>query len=178
MILKGQKTQLRAVEPEDIQLIFEWENNENNWQLSNTLTPFSKHSIKQFVEVEHRGIFENKQLRLMIDAHSIPKTVGSIDLFDFDPFHLRAGVGILINDLSDRQEGYASEGLDLLIEYAKEVLALNQLYCSISPSNKASIQLFESKGFTHTGTQKLWHRTSKHQWEDIYFYQLILEPNA
>lgn len=172
--LKGNKVVLRAVEPSDSNIIFEWENNEQNWQLSNTLSPFSMHTIEQYIEIADRDIYENKQLRLMIDDLSSDKTIGSIDLFEFDPYHLRAGVGILINDISDRRKGFASESLELLIGYCKNHLALKQLFCSIGEKNKSSIQLFESKGFTRTGVKKQWQRISVDQWGDIYFYQLAL----
>jgi len=172
--LKGNKVILRAIEPNDAQLILEWENNELNWQLSNTITPFSKHIIDSYIEIAHRDIFENKQLRLMIDELDGGKTVGAIDLFDFDPYHLRAGVGILINDDSDKRKGYAKESLDLLIDYSRDILALKQLYCNISINNKASFSLFENCGFLNTGIKKKWQRITSDIWEDIYFFQLML----
>ncbi len=171
--LKGKHILLRAVEPEDAQIIFDWENNEQNWQLSNTLTPFSKHTIAQYTDVAQQDIFENKQLRLMIDTLDESVTVGSIDLFDFNPFHLRAGVGILINDHSDRKKGLAKESLDLLIKYTRNTLVLRQLFCNIGESNTASIRLFESAGFIKTGVQKQWQRVSQDKWEDVFFYQLV-----
>lgn len=172
--LKGDLVRLRAVEPEDADIIFDWENNEANWQLSNTLTPFSKHIITQFVETAHRDIFENKQLRLMIDELKSGKTIGSIDLFDFDPYHLRAGVGILINAEEDRRKGFASDSLKCLIDYCKNHLTMHQLYCCIGVQNHNSIQLFERLGFEQIGTQKQWQRIGKNQWEDVYFYQYLL----
>ncbi len=170
--LKGQKVRLRAVEPSDAKLIFEWENNEQNWQLSQTLVPFSMHIINQYVETAHKDIFENKQLRLMIVALQSEKTIGSIDLFDFDAYNLKAGVGVLINDISDRKQGFAKESLELLINYSKDVLMLKQLYCNIGVHNLASISLFESCDFIKTGTKKNWERISSNQWEDIFFFQL------
>ena len=171
--LSGKKIRLRAVEPSDSDLILEWENNETNWQLSNTLTPFSKHTIDRYVETAHHDIFENKQLRLMIEELENKKTIGSIDLFDFDPYHLRAGVGILINNKQDRNRGFAKESVNLLINYCKDKLYLNQLYCNISQSNIASIYLFESCGFTQTGVKKAWQRLSHDKWDDVLFYQLL-----
>jgi hypothetical protein len=50
------------------------------------------------------------------------RTIGSIDLFDFDHFHGRAGVGILIADPADRKKGYASAALACLVNYAFETL--------------------------------------------------------
>ena len=172
--LKGTKVALRAVEPKDAQLIHKWENNELNWQLSNTLTPFSRHIIDKYVETAHLDIFENKQLRLMIDVIETKQTVGSIDLFDFDPYHLRAGVGILINEDSDRRKGYAKESLELLIDYSKNILGLKQLYCNIAENNKLSISLFNRCGFKQTGVKEKWQKISPDIWIDVYFFQLHL----
>jgi diamine N-acetyltransferase len=98
-------------------------------------------------------------------------TIGSVDLFEFEPTHHRAGVGILI--LQDfRGKGYASEALDLLIRYSFEVLQLHQLFCNIAPDNDDSIRLFESKGFKLAGTKKDWNRV-RNKWQDECLFQLI-----
>jgi diamine N-acetyltransferase len=34
---------LRALEPDDIDLLYDWENNMEIWHVSNTLEPFSKY---------------------------------------------------------------------------------------------------------------------------------------
>ena len=172
MFLQGKKIQLRAIEPSDVNIIYKWENNLNNWQLSNTLTPFSKNIIEQYIETSHRDIYENKQLRLMIDTKEY-KTVGAIDLFDFDPYNQRTGVGILINETQDRRNAYASEALELLINYCRDVLALKQLYCNISINKEASIALFEKLNFEQTGLKKQWQRVAHNKWEDVLFFQLI-----
>ncbi|MDY6800729.1 MAG: GNAT family protein [Bacteroidota bacterium] len=173
-ILNGKITQLRAIEPKDIDLIYQWENNTDIWQISNTLTPFSRSIIKQFIDNAHLDIFEAKQLRLMIDKidKKPTKTIGTIDLFDFDPFHQRAGVGILIANEIDRQKGYASDALDIIIKYCFSVLQLHQLYCNISCNNTSSIKLFENKGFKLIGTKKDWLLTPQ-GWKDELMYQRI-----
>ncbi|NOQ24289.1 MAG: GNAT family N-acetyltransferase [Bacteroidales bacterium] len=157
-LLNGKITSLRALEPSDIDLLYSWENNSSIWQLSNTLTPFSRHIIKQFVENSHQDIFQLKQLRLMIENTNEKEiqTIGTIDLFDFDPMHKRAGIGILITNTEDRKKGYASDALDVLIKYSFQTLQLHQLYCNITEDNIDSIKLFQSKGFELIGTKKDW----------------------
>ena len=66
-ILTGKVTRLRALEPNDIEPIYKWENDSSIWQLSNTFAPFSKYVITQFIENSHQDIFQLKQLRLMIE---------------------------------------------------------------------------------------------------------------
>jgi diamine N-acetyltransferase len=100
------------------------------------------------------------------------KAVGCIDLFDFDPNHLRAGIGILIADKSDRRKGYASEALELLIKYCFETLNLHQLYCNVTPENEPSVLLFQKHKFQITGIKKQWIREAT-GFTDELFLQLI-----
>jgi diamine N-acetyltransferase len=173
-ILKGKNISLRALEPSDVELLYEWENNSSIWNVSNTLVPFSKFTLEKFVAESHTDIVQSRQLRLMIEhTGTFPaKTVGAIDLFDFDPIHKRAGVGILINDEADRKRGFACEALELLVNYSFSVLQLHQLYCNIDCDNKPSIKLFEKCNFRITGNKKDWIR-SPDGWKNEYFLQLI-----
>jgi diamine N-acetyltransferase len=171
-LLKNDHIFLRAVEPEDAEVIYRWENNTTNWQVSNTLVPFSMHTIKQYALNASQDIFENKQLRLMIISRKENKPIGAIDLFDYDPFHLRAGVGILINDQENQGKGFAQEALTVLKRYAFEYLHLKQLYCSIGADNTKSQHLFEKLGFKKCGTRKDWLK-SIDGWIDEHFYQCL-----
>ncbi|MBI9054522.1 MAG: GNAT family N-acetyltransferase [Bacteroidales bacterium] len=172
-MLKGKNIQLRAIEPNDLDLIYKWENNSTIWHLSNTLTPFSKDIIKQFIDNSHLDIFQAKQVRLMIEkVESDITTIGTIDLFDFDPIHKRAGIGILIAESKDRCKGYASEALEILIDYCFKILQLHQLFCNITTDNVDSINLFQKKGFKLIGTKKDWLLFSNGT-KDEAMFQLI-----
>ena len=157
MKLQGQQISLRAIEPEDIDILYQWENDTENWNVSNTQTPFSRFVLEQYIATAHQDIYNVKQLRLII-CDSANKPVGCIDLFDFEPNHLRAGIGILIAEKSDRKKGYASEALEILIEYCFLSLNLHQLFCNIGIDNEASVLLFQKHGFQITGIKKQWLR--------------------
>ena len=173
-LLTGKKVQLRAVEPNDIDIIYKWENNTSVWQLSNTLAPFSRHIIKQFIDNSHLDIFQSRQLRLMIDKieNDSAETIGTIDIFDFEPLHKRAGIGILIADEQNRKNGFASEALDILIHYCFNTLQMHQLYCNITSDNTESLNLFQKKGFTLIGIKKDWLIFPKGKKDELMF-QLI-----
>lgn len=175
----GKKVKLRALEPEDVEILYQWENDHSLWHLSNTLAPMSRFHLEQFVLSAGQDIFATKQLRLMIetaDPDTSMKTIGSVDLFDFDPAHSRAGVGILIHK-DFRNKGFASEALELLIFYVQETLQLHQLFADISPDNIESVRLFENKGFRFIGTKKDWNRI-RNEWHDENMYQLIFAPET
>jgi diamine N-acetyltransferase len=170
--LQGTNIRLRPLEKGDLNLLYIWENDPSNWQVSKTLTPFSKNILEKYIENAHMDIFQVKQLRLVVTLKDSAVPVGLIDIFDFDPFHQRAGIGILIGDTEARNKGYASEALDVLLEYCFNTLMLKQVYCNILLSNEISIKLFESAGFVKSGQKKSWIRT-RSGWEDEYFYQLL-----
>lgn len=157
MKLKGKHILLRAIEPSDIDVLYQWENDADTWNVSNTQAPYSRFVLEQYIASAHQDIYSVKQLRLMI-CDSESKAIGTIDLFDFDPNHLRAGIGILIAGKEDRRKGSASEALELLIDYCFTILNLHQVYCNITIDNEASVLLFQKHGFQITGMKKQWVR--------------------
>lgn len=169
--LKGKHIYLRALELEDLEFIFEIENDESIWEISNTQTPYSRFLIKQYLENAHKDIFEVKQLRLVISNYK-NQALGLIDLFDFDFKNKRAGVGILIKNEVNRNKGYGQQALQLLIDYSFSHLGLHQLYCNISEENKASLVLFENNGFQQIGLKKDWNHVNG-LYKNEYLFQLI-----
>lgn len=169
--LKGKRIYLRALEPEDLSFLQTIENDERIWELSNTQTPYSQYILKQYLANAYKDIYEAKQLRLIISNYE-DKSLGMIDLFDFDFKNSRAGVGILLYEQEDRQLGYGKEALQLLIDYSFTHLNLHQLYCNITQDNEASIKLFTNQGFEKVGTKKDWIYSNK-KYKNEYLFQLI-----
>ena len=173
MKLIGQHIKLRALEPEDLEALYQWENNSANWEVSGTLVPYSKYILDQYLASAHQDIYTLKQLRMMIvKNNAIEKPIGCIDLFDYEPKNKRAGAGILIGEANERGLGYGFEAMQLLISYATEVLDLHQLYANILKENNASLKLFQKLGFEISGIKKDWI-FSKGEWKDEYLLQYI-----
>jgi diamine N-acetyltransferase len=172
---------LRAPESADVELLYRWENDPEIWHVSNTITPFSKFILEKYIENAHLDIYQVKQLRLMIDVNGHDngksRTVGTIDLFDFDPYHNRAGVGILVGDKTDRKKGYATLALEKFIDYCFSTLQLHLLYCNITRENSDSLRLFKKAGFTVSGHKKDWIKTPGGYIEEL-FLQLINPGDA
>jgi diamine N-acetyltransferase len=170
--LKGTNIYLRALEPEDLEFVYAIENNESVWEVSNTQTPYSRFLINQYLENAHQDIYEAKQLRLAICLNDSQEAIGLIDLFDFDPKNSRAGVGLVIADLSSRNKGIGSEALELVINYSFQQLQLHQLYANIGSDNEISLQLFTKFGFQKIGIKKDWIKVNN-RFKDELFFQLI-----
>ncbi|MDN3707892.1 GNAT family protein [Myroides ceti] len=172
MNLVGESVYLRALEPEDLDFIYEIENNQALWEVSHTQTPYSRFLIRQYLENAHQDIYEAKQLRLVIVAKKENKAIGLIDLFDFDPKNERVGLGIVIVENQDRNTGYGTEAVALLISYVFEFLNVYQIYVNISSDNEPSIKLFSKFGFEYIGTKKAWNKVGMIRKDELLF-QLI-----
>jgi len=172
MFLKGDTISIRALEPSDANLLYKWENELTLWPVSFTQIPFSKFILEEFVTSAHNDIYTSKQLRLMVNLISSQETIGIVDLFEFDPQHLRCGLGIYIHD-TFRENGYAFECIELIRKYCFNILFLKQIYVHVNDSNRASIALFNKAGFEKCGLKKSWNKTGINSYEDVWFLQCL-----
>lgn len=171
-LLSNQTLALRALEPEDIDTLYRWENDTQLWVDGTSLAPYSKFAIKQYIADSQKDIYQTRQLRLIITLlQEDEKAIGTVDLFDFDFFNQRAGIGILI-DADYRNKGYGLQALQLLTRYAFEFLQLHQLFAHVPVKNEASCLIFEKAGFEKTGELTQWIRKAS-QFENVSFLQLI-----
>ncbi len=173
MFLENDTIRLRALEPEDLDVLYRWENDSRLWACGSTLAPYSKFALREYIAESRQDIFQTRQLRLMIVLKKENKTVGTIDLYDFDPMNLRAGVGILLDE-QYRGQGLGTQALSLIQEYAFKFLTLKQLYAYIPKTNINSRKLFDKGGYVQTGILYAWTKL-QHSFEDVFVMQLINE---
>ncbi|QLE00274.1 GNAT family N-acetyltransferase [Galbibacter sp. BG1] len=171
IVLSGNTIYLRALEAEDLDFLYTLENDTGVWEISETLAPYSKFVLKQYLANSHLDIYEAKQLRLAISDYQ-NNLLGFIDLFDFNPKNKRAGVGIIVLEEGNRNKGVGKEALSLLMDYAFKHLDLHQLYANISENNKPSIHLFSNLGFERVGIKKDWNYTSGKFHNEILYQKI------
>jgi diamine N-acetyltransferase len=165
---------LRALEPDDLEFLYALENDPAIWGVSDTLAPVSRHALREYLQHASADFYVVRQLRLVITTEIGSPAVGVVDLFDFDPLHQRAGVGVTILAQA-RQQGYARQALELLKNYARNVLRLHQIYATVAADNAASMNLFRAVGFRRVGIRQGWLRTPQ-SWADAVEWQCLLPP--
>lgn len=160
----------RAIEPEDITLLYRWENDLEISEVSLSKVPFSKYILEQYIAHAQMDIQQAGQVRMVLELlDSTP--IGCVDLFDYDAVNRRAAIGILI-DKEHRSSGYATEAIQMMKDYAFNVLGLNQVYCTVSADNTASLKLFTSCDFKQIGVRKEW-RYRNGRFHDVVEFQLL-----
>lgn len=171
MNIEGGICRLRALEPSDLDALYGWENDTDVWRVSGTLAPFSRHVLSRLIEEQQFDIYATRQMRLVVESLA-GEVVGAVDLFEFDPHNRRAGVGIII-DAAHRRKGYALAALMALEGYAREVLQMRQLWCSITEDNAASLKLFARAGYAECGRRRGWYLTPDRELDEVLFQKLL-----
>jgi diamine N-acetyltransferase len=154
-MLENDLIKLRALETTDIDRLYIWENTRQNWRVSQTIAPYSRHVLIDYVN-SVSDVFTDKQLRLIVEDKSSGEALGTADVFDCDFKNKRAGIGVLIADADNRGRGLGSQILELLLPYCFDTLSLHQVYCSILTDNPSSIALFKKFGFVEVGIKRDW----------------------
>lgn len=138
------KIKLRVPIQDDAELILSWENDKENWEVSENDSLYTLEDIRNLI-TELKDPVVAGQARYMITTGN--DNLGAVDLFQIDFNEGKAGVGILIADKNNRRKGIALKALQLV---EKKALALNVNYltATIHTNNEPSLKLFEKAGYT------------------------------
>ena len=171
MNIEGNLCRLRALEPEDLDAMYGWENDTDSWRVSGTVAPFSRHVLLRLIDEQQFDIYATRQMRLVIESLD-GTAVGAVDMFEFDPQNLRAGVGIIVAP-PYRKQGFALDALQTLERYVRDVLHMHQLWCSVGADNEASLALFRKAGYTECGRRKEWILTPNGAIDEVLMQKLL-----
>lgn len=169
---------LTALEPEDLELLYNIENNRSQWCVSSANVPYSRYALRDYIANQNYDIYADKQVRFVVrvgeegEKPSDMKAIGLADLFDFSPEHQRAEVGLAIT-ATETGRGYGKEAMRQLTEYAAEVLHLHAVYAVVPVDNEASIAMLRACGFSEEHFLREWLR-SNDGWKDALFMQKML----
>ena len=162
---------LRALEPEDLDFLYEMENDEDLWGVGCTNVPYSRQMLLDYITTATADIYVDKQVRMMMENEH-GEVVGMIDLMNFDPRHLRAELGIVVKK-EFCGKGIATSAIRHLQQYAKNVLHLHQIYAIVAENNKNAIKMLKGVGFQGDKLLKGWLNEGG-EYRDAYFFQSFL----
>lgn len=154
-LLRDDTITLRALEPTDLDWLYQLENDTDLWLPTNTTAPFSRQLLWQYLEEYDGDIYASRQLRLAVERNADRLALGTVDLFDLDPLNNRAETGIYIAP-EHRNAGYGAAALSLICDYARHHLGLTQLYAHIAVANTPCLAVFDRCGFDRIGVLRQW----------------------
>ena len=145
---------LRAIEPEDLDLLYRIENDMKLWNVGASNVPYSRYTLHDYIANAADDIYVDRQVRMMVENLG-GDVVGIVDIVNFDPSNCRAEVGLIILD-AYRRQGYASSVVDAIAAYALNILHLHQLFAFIDLRNEACHRLFLGKGYQESAIIRDW----------------------
>ena len=161
---------LRAIEPEDLDLLYRIENDQTLWHLGTTNVPYSRYTLHDYVATSSDDIYVDRQVRMIVENEA-SEIVGIADVVSFDPANRRAEVGLIVME-AFRQQGYGSSVLGEIARYALKVLHLHQLYAFIDRRNEASLSLFRKMGYQESSVITDWLYDGR-EYHDAVLMQLV-----
>lgn len=162
---------LRALEPTDLDTLYQWENDTALWVVSNTAAPYSREALWHYLEQYTGDIYAQRQLRLMVTLNQDGTPVGTVDFLNFDPLNNRAELGLFIAP-EHRGKGLGRQALELLTAYSREHIGLRQLYVFIAVDNEVCLNLFEDYGYRRVGTINSWVKRGN-TYRDVALLQMV-----
>lgn len=166
------KVRLRALEPTDVDWLYTAENDSRLWAVTDTVAPFSRQLMWQYLKDYNADIYHTRELRLVVEQVDDGRPVGTVDLMNFSPLNSRAELGVMILP-QERGQGLAQAAVQLICDYAAHHLGLHQLYTYVTPDNEASLAMCKAAGFVVAGTLRQWVKRGNN-YTDAVLMQLIL----
>lgn len=160
---------LRALEPEDLELLYTIENDTTLWACASQTAPYSRYQLREYIVQNNADIYKDEQVRFVIDDGG--EAVGLIDLFNFSPRHRRAELGIALLKTAQGR-GLARQAIDKITEYAYDVVGMHQIYAIVAESNHSSLRMLEACGFECSAELKNWLFTGE-KYEKALVLQLF-----
>lgn len=90
-------------------------------------------------------------LLLGIFAKDSELHIGNIKLGSIDSYHGRADIGLIIGNKSYWKQGYATEAIAAVAEYAGSTLGIRRVFAGCHASNEGSVKAFLNAGFEIEG---------------------------
>lgn len=145
---------LRAMEPEDLDFLYNMENDRELWGVGYTSVPYSRYVLHDYIANATNDIYHDGQVRMIVE-NGDGEPVGIVDVFDFNAQHRRAEVSVAMQK-KFRKRGYARSAMMHILDYSLRVLHLHQLYAIVAEDNEASLALFSNIGFERCNILKDW----------------------
>lgn len=152
MNIYGNKVLLRAMEPEDMELLRETANDpETEYLLGGWSFPISKLEQNKWYE---RAVVDKNNLRFIIEIIEDKQVIGMVNLVNIDWKNRSAFHGIRLGNRAPKGEGYGTDAVMAIMRYAFEELQLVRLDGSWVEYNIPSIKMYEKCGWCIEGTKK------------------------
>lgn len=169
-MLAGNRLTLRAIEREDVPLI---------WAINNDVAvelagggdpPWPQSLARAYADFDRRageGGRDGDPSGVSFAIEAGGELIGFCGLNGRAPFAATAELGITIGNRAYWGRGYGREAVGLLVDYGFELLNLRRIYLRVHARNERAIRAYRACGFVEEG------RLRQHVWSDGAYDDLL-----
>jgi RimJ/RimL family protein N-acetyltransferase len=156
VFLNGERLYLRPLEWEDLPLLRRWANDPEVRGITGETTPMSEAGVEEFYE---RVRADRDRVWFMIVLKENDRPIGECGLLRMFPAWRTTDLSIIIGEKAAWGQGYGTEAIRLLLDYAFGALNFHRVAIGVVGFNDQALRFYEKIGFRREGVQR-----------DGYFY--------
>jgi RimJ/RimL family protein N-acetyltransferase len=149
-MIKGEKVRLRAIEREDIPRFVQWLNDRELVRHLLRYMPLSKAEEERWFERQ----LEDESSRVFAIETREGVHIGNIGLDKTDWKNGHAELGLFIGEKEYWGQGYGSDAIMALLDFAFNEMNLHRVYLHVLAFNQRAIRCYEKCGFVLEGTER------------------------
>ncbi len=164
--LVGERVELRRHARENYGLYARWYGDPETWHLTSwAKAPLSRSETERMFKERERSTTDDS---FAIHRKGEREPLGVISLTNINKGQGSAELSVIVGFEEDRDLGYGTEAIEVLLRYAFEDLGLDRVGLSVFEFNEAAISAYKKLGFEEEGRMR---RTIERDGE---FYDAIL----
>lgn len=147
--LTGEFVELRRHRRDNYPLYQEWYGDPEVWRLTSWMSgPMEPAAVTR--------LFDEREMSPSDDSFAIhrrgePKPLGILSLMNINEANASADLSVIVGSEEARRQGYGTEAIALLLDYAFGRLGLRRVGLSVFEFNEAAISTYERLGFRKQG---------------------------
>ena len=92
--------------------------------------------------------------REYLETHIDDEVIGTVGIENIDHLNKRGTLGIFIGDVEEREKGYGTEAINLILDYGFNYLNLNNIKLDVVEFNERAIACYKKCGFKECGRRR------------------------
>jgi diamine N-acetyltransferase len=149
--LTGECLYLRPIEAEDLPFIRRWANDPEVRRLTGEALPMSKAGADEFLE---RVRQDKERVWFVVVLKENDRVIGEAGLLRmFHPWR-NTDLSIIIGDKEAWGQGYGTQAILLLLDYAFGYLGFHRVSLGVVGFNERALRFYEKVGFKREGLQR------------------------
>jgi RimJ/RimL family protein N-acetyltransferase len=149
--LIGERLYLRPLEHDDLAFVRKWANDPAVRRLTGQVTPMSQAAADEWYE---RVKADRERVWFLIVLKEGERPIGECGLLRMFPAWRNTDLSIILGEKDAWGQGYGTEAIRLLLDYAFGFLAIHRVSLGVVGFNDQALRFYEKVGFRREGVQR------------------------